>query len=849
MSSSPALEPSSPTNTSPSSPALRAPEYPVFQTSTPNYISKKQAHPPLNVVLPAAAPTTPTYGEPTLTPPPRSPGTVATPATPASGDVRHQPPDGTSSDKSSETAVGGISRTPSTALSRKESYKAQRQHYRREKKRAATALLHSIEDPSVVVLADWLKVRGSLKSWTKLWCVLKPGLLLLYKSSKAKSSHWVGTVLLTSCQVIERPSKKDGFCFKLYHPLEQSIWAPRGPHNETIGAVVQPLPTAHLIFRAPSPAAGHCWLDGMELALRCSNAMLRCSRSRPAETTEPDAPIPDSIISHEELEKHFNEHELAGAASDTDSEGSRAGMAEGTPDPARRGLDPAQRVHELYVEDPDRETGAAGELVEEVAEENKSLLWFLLKQVRPGMDLSKVVLPTFILEPRSFLDKLSDNYYHADILSLAQGVDDPYLRFKLVLRWYLSGLYRKPKGLKKPYNPVLGETFRCCWPHPDSHTRTYYVAEQVSHHPPVSAFYVSNRKEGFVIEGSLLARSKFYGNSTSAILEGCARVHLLTWGETYITTAPYAHCKGIVIGTLSMELGGKVHVMCADTGYSADIEFKLRSFLGGSDQTNAISGRIKKGKDTIASIDGYWDGRIDIKDKKTGEESNLLDVAVLKEQRLRRFLMRVERQHEYESQRLWIKVSEAIANDDQIAATEQKTVIEEAQRERAKNLLSPWVPRYFQRDPQATAPEGIIDQGWRYNHANTSPWQPSEVLEYEEDFVITSQTGGRPPPPKPPRPDVRARLSDSDSRDELAARSKTHTRTVKQTLYSLDTALREQAATLERLTRAVETLSANQRAPALGRVPPTSHSWDLFGGFVLAMILQGLLNWLFYNKD
>lgn len=48
------------------------------------------------------------------------------------------------------------------------------------------------------------------------------------------------------------------------------------------------------------------------------------------------------------------------------------------------------------------------------------------------------------------------------------------------------------------------------------------------------------------------------GNSTSAILEGGARVHLLNWRETYFTTAPYAHCKGIVIGTLSMELGGKV---------------------------------------------------------------------------------------------------------------------------------------------------------------------------------------------------------------------------------------------------------------------------------------------------
>lgn len=39
-----------------------------------------------------------------------------------------------------------------------------------------------------------------------------------------------------------------------------------------------------------------------------------------------------------------------------------------------------------------------------------------LFQLRPGMDLSKVVLPTFILEPRSFLEKLADFYYHIDLL-------------------------------------------------------------------------------------------------------------------------------------------------------------------------------------------------------------------------------------------------------------------------------------------------------------------------------------------------------------------------------------------------------------------------------------------------
>lgn len=68
-----------------------------------------------------------------------------------------------------------------------------------------------------------LQIRGTLKSWTKLWCVLKPGVLLIYKTPK--NGQWVGTVLLNACEIIERPSKKDGFCFKLFHPLEQSIWA------------------------------------------------------------------------------------------------------------------------------------------------------------------------------------------------------------------------------------------------------------------------------------------------------------------------------------------------------------------------------------------------------------------------------------------------------------------------------------------------------------------------------------------------------------------------------------------------------------------------------------------------
>ena len=34
------------------------------------------------------------------------------------------------------------------------------------------------------------------------------------------------------------------------------------------------------------------------------------------------------------------------------------------------------------------------------------------------------------------------------------------------------------QGIKKPYNPILGETFRCCWFHPQTNSHTFYIAEQ-----------------------------------------------------------------------------------------------------------------------------------------------------------------------------------------------------------------------------------------------------------------------------------------------------------------------------------------------------------------------------------
>ena len=59
----------------------------------------------------------------------------------------------------------------------------------------------------------------------------------------------------------------------------------------------------------------------------------------------------------------------------------------------------------------------------------------------------------------------------------------------------------------------------------------------------------------------------------------------------------------------------------------------------------------------------------------------------------------MDEQEEFESVKLWRHVSDAIDKEDQHAATEQKSILEEAQRAGArerKEKEEAWVPRFFE---------------------------------------------------------------------------------------------------------------------------------------------------------
>jgi len=378
------------------------------------------------------------------------------------------------------------------------------------------------------------------------------------------------------------------------------------------------------------------------------------------------------------------------------------------------------------AEDPAGEQGTA----EQLDEQPRSLLLNILGQLRIGMDLSKVTLPTFILEPRSFIEMLSDFVTHCELVVAVPTAATPEERFIGLIRWYLSGFYMRPKGVKKPYNPLLGEYYRCSWDHGDS--RTFYYAEQVAHHPPMSAFYLSNRKLGVVVNGFCVPRSKYYGNSAASILDGFLTVYLTNHGEEYQATFPTIYGRGILFGTLLMEICGQVTLSCEQTGYRAELNFKEKGFFSG--EYNKVEGTIMANKKKVASLSGLWNQRVECKMSGEKKTFDLFNIDTIGKPHARDTRPLADLQP-IESQRVWADVTTAIQRGDQTAATEAKTFLEDRQRAEAKERAesgAAYEPRHFYQNEK---------EEWVYKHLNTSRWNPDvDLEEVEEDGRIYTKT-------------------------------------------------------------------------------------------------------------
>uniref|UniRef100_A0AAR2M647 Oxysterol-binding protein n=1 Tax=Pygocentrus nattereri TaxID=42514 RepID=A0AAR2M647_PYGNA len=354
-------------------------------------------------------------------------------------------------------------------------------------------------------------------------------------------------------------------------------------------------------------------------------------------------------------------------------------------------------------------------------EEERSVILHLLSQLKLGMDLTRVVLPTFILEKRSLLEMYADFMSHPDLFVAITDGAGPMERMVQFVEYYLTSFHEGRKGAiaKKPYNPIIGETFHCSWRVPKMATsqggiqkegsnpsdcyHLRFVAEQVSHHPPVSGFYAECQERQMCVNTHVWTKSKFMGMSIGVSMIGEGNLHLLEHGEEYTFTLPSAYARSILTVPW-VELGGKVNVNCAKTGYSAAITFQTKPFYGG--KLHRVNAEVKHNptNSVVCRVQGEWNGVLEF--SYCNGDTRVIDVTKLPVTRKR--VRPSDRQGPYESRRLWQHVTESLQQRDMEKATEHKRFLEERQRKEERHRTeteTPWRTKYFERK----------GEGWVYH--------------------------------------------------------------------------------------------------------------------------------------
>lgn len=88
-------------------------------------------------------------------------------------------------------------------------------------------------------------------------------------------------------------------------------------------------------------------------------------------------------------------------------------------------------------------------------------------------------------------------------------------------------------------------------------------------------------------------------------------------------TQPNMYARGILFGKMKYELGDHAMVKCPELGLEADIEFKVKGWMGGT--YNAIGGYIKDSKSgkNLYELSGYWTGEMYIKNLSVSRSATL----------------------------------------------------------------------------------------------------------------------------------------------------------------------------------------------------------------------------------
>lgn len=365
-----------------------------------------------------------------------------------------------------------------------------------------------------------------------------------------------------------------------------------------------------------------------------------------------------------------------------------------------------------------------------------SLIGFLRKNV--GKDLSTISMPVSANEPLSLLQRASEQLEYSTLLDDAATRTKSSLERLLFITAfavsYLSSSRVKERAIRKPFNPMLGETFELV--REDRGFR--FLAEKISHRPVRMA--CQGESEKWTFTQSPMPTQKFWGKSAELVTEGRVRIILHSTGDRFSWSPATSFLRNIIAGEKYIEPVGTMTVTNEVTSEHALVTFKPGGMFSGRSEDVVVQVFDPHGNELPSGLVGKWTTSLSITENGNPIPGpplwSVADLipSVSKRYGLTTFAASLNEITALEQGRSAPTDSRlrpdqrAMEEGDFGKAEEWKARLEEGQRARRKALEdqgADWVPRWF------LMTEGEGDDLWVARDGRLGYWEEREKGSWE----------------------------------------------------------------------------------------------------------------------
>ncbi len=240
-------------------------------------------------------------------------------------------------------------------------------------------------------------------------------------------------------------------------------------------------------------------------------------------------------------------------------------------------------------------------------------VWKVFKSA-VGKDLSRFGVPVFFNEPISSLQKFCEPFQYAYVLNLAAKEPNQYKRLAYSAAFCIGNFVINNGRQSKFFNPLLYETYE----YVDNQQNFRYMAEQVSHHPAISAYYAEGDGWNLYANTNAVIKFKITGKLEVNAL-GRTYINYTDYDDVIAFNKPIVVVRNLIIGSIDIDIEGKFTVS-NEMGDRCEVDM-IPSTSG---KKGVVKGEIKDiDGDVKLLFEGNWLDTLYFIDKETGEKKEI----------------------------------------------------------------------------------------------------------------------------------------------------------------------------------------------------------------------------------